>query len=249
MRSTPMPKAKPLHLLGVVVDEAVHVGVDHAGAHDLQPAGVLARAAAGAAAQAAVHIHLDAGLGEREEVRAHADAAVGAEELAREVSHGALQVGQGDALVDDEALDLVEHGRVRGVRVAAVHLAGAQHVDGRPLRLHDAHLHRRGVGAQQHAAVRVQHGLGHGLARLFHPEGVVGRARRVAGRRVERREVVVVQLHLGAVRDAVAQADEDVLHLAHGLADEVLVAGREGLAGQRDVDTLGGQRGAERGAP
>ena len=44
----------------------------------------------------------------------------------------------------------------------------------------------------------------------------------------------------------VAEADEDVLDLAHRLADEVLVAGRERLAGQGDVDALVGQRGGER---
>ena len=169
MRSTPMPKAKPLHLLGVVADEAVDVRVDHAGAHDLEPAGVLAGAAALAAAQLAAHVDLDARLGEREEVRPHADGAVGAEELAREVVHRALEVGQRDALVDDEALDLVEHRRVRGVGVAAVDLAEADDVDGRPLLLHDAHLDGRGVGAQQHAAVGVHDGLGHGLALLRPP--------------------------------------------------------------------------------
>src|SRR5665647_3358281 len=63
-------------LLGVVVDEVVDRGVDHAGAHDLEPAGVLARAAALAAAEPAAHVHLDARLGEREEVRAHTDGAL-----------------------------------------------------------------------------------------------------------------------------------------------------------------------------
>ena len=172
--------------------------------------------------------------------------AVAAEELPREVRDGALEVGQGDALVHDQALDLVEHRRVRRVRVAPVHLAEAEHVDGRLLLLHDAHLDGRGVGAQQDAAVGVHDRLGHRLALLDDPERVVGGARGVARRRVERREVVVVELDLGAFGDAVAEADEDVLDLAHGLADEVLVAGREGLAGQGDVDALVGQRGGER---
>ena len=164
----------------------------------------------------------------------------------REVVHGALEVGERDALVDDEALDLVEHRRVRGVGVAPIDLAEADDVHGRPLLLHDAHLHGRRVGAQQHAAVGVHDGLGHGLALLHHPEGVVGGARRMARRRVERREVVVVELDLGALGDTVAEADEDVLDLAHRLGDEVLVTGGEGLTGQRDVEALVGQRGGER---
>src|SRR5665647_549429 len=135
-------------LLGVVIDELVGCRVDHAGAHDLEPAGVLAGAAALAAAELAAHVDLDARLGEREEVRAHTDGALAAEELLREVVHGTLEIGERDALVDDEALDLVEHRRVRGVGVAAVDLAEADDVDGRPLLLHDAHLHGRGVGAR-----------------------------------------------------------------------------------------------------
>jgi hypothetical protein len=97
------------------------------------------------------------------------------------------------------------------------------------------------VGAQQHAAVLVDHGLGHRLALLPHPEGVVRRARRVAGRGVERREVVVVELDLGALGDAVAEADEDVLDLAHRLADEVLMTGREGHPREGDVEALAGE--------
>src|SRR5674536_17212 len=57
-------------------------------------------------------------------------------------------------------------------------------------------------------------------------------------RRVQRGEVVVVELHLRALGDLVAEADEDVLDLAHRLADEVLVAGREGPAGKGDVEAL-----------
>ena len=70
-------------------------------------------------------------------------------------------------------------------------------------------------------------------------------ARGVARRRVERREVVVVELDLGSLGDVVAEPDEDVLDLLHRLADEVLVAGREGLTGQSDVEALVLERGAE----
>jgi len=76
---------------------------------------VLARATAFAAAEPAVDIDLDARLGEREEVRAHADRPLPAEERLGEVMDSALEIGERDAFVDDEALDLVEHGRVRGV--------------------------------------------------------------------------------------------------------------------------------------
>ena len=105
-----------------------------------------------AAAQEARDVELDARLGEREVVRAQADLAVGPEERAREVLERALEVRQREAAVDREALDLLEHRRVRRVeRVAAVDAARADHVDRRRLLLHHAHLHRRGLRAQADA--------------------------------------------------------------------------------------------------
>ena len=53
---------------------------------------------------------------------------------------------------------------------------------------------------------------------------VLHRARRVAGREVQRLEVVPVVLDLGTLGDLVAEADEHVLELALALGDEVEVA-------------------------
>ena len=50
----------------------------------------------------------------------------GAEEALGELGEHALQVGHRDVLVDEEALDLVEHRRVRRVVVAAVRRARAR---------------------------------------------------------------------------------------------------------------------------
>ena len=59
---------------------------------------------------------------------------------------------------------------------------------------------------------------------------VLHRARRVAGREVQRLEVVPVVLDLGAFGDLVAEADEHVLELAPALGDEVQVAAARGRA-------------------
>ena len=68
-------------------------------------------------------------------MRAQPDLAVGPEERAREVLERALEVRQREARVDGEALDLLEHRRMRGVeRVATVDAARADHVDRRRLR-------------------------------------------------------------------------------------------------------------------
>ena len=154
----PHPEGEALDALGVVAvvaHELEHVRVDHPGAEDLDPGRALAQRAAlsrrqdPAVAVEARDVDLDARLGEREEVRAQPDLALGAEDRARERQQRALEVGERDALVDREPLDLVELRRVRGVGVAAVDAARDDDVDRRRLLLHRADLHRRGVGAQQ----------------------------------------------------------------------------------------------------
>ena len=54
----------------------------------------------------------------------------------------------------------------------------------------------------------------------------------------ERRRSCATCLDLAAVEDLVAEPEEDVLDLAADLRDQVQVAARELLAGQRDVDDL-----------
>ena len=121
-------------------------------------------------------------------------------------------------------------GRVGGVGVAPVDLAGHDHEDRRRLRLHRPDLHRRGVGAQQHLGVRL------------HVEGVLEHPRRVPGRVVERGEVVVVVLDLGPLDHPVAEADHHVLDLPRRAGDQVQVPGRaRRRAGQGDVDPVARQ--------
>src|SRR5438552_1157754 len=96
-------------LARVVAAVAQDDGMDHAGAGNLQPAGVLADAAAGAATNHAVHVHLDARLGEREVAAAEAHALIGPVHQVGEFDEDAFQVGDGDLFADGDALDLVEH--------------------------------------------------------------------------------------------------------------------------------------------
>ena len=80
-------------------------------------------------------------------------------------------------------------------------------VDRGRLGLHAADLHRGGVGAQHHVVRDV--------------EGVRVLARRVVRVVVERIEVVLVGVDLGALGHVEAQAEEDVLDLAPGLREQV----------------------------
>ena len=123
----------------VVADRAQHIGMDHAGAAHLQPAGVLADAAARAAADRAVDGEIDARLDEGEEVAAEADAPLRSEELPRHLGQRSLEVGHRDVAIDRQPLELVEHPLVRGVlRLVAVDAAGNDHAHRRLGLLHDA---------------------------------------------------------------------------------------------------------------
>ena len=115
--------------------------------------------------------------------------------------------------------------------------AGRDHVDRRRLRLHHAHLHGRGVRAQQHLL---------GLAQL-HVERVLHRAGGMTGREVERLEVVPVELDLGTFGDLVAEADEHVFELAPDPRDRMQMAAPVLAPAEREVEPVRGP--ATRRAP
>ena len=144
-------------------------------------------------------------------MRPQADVALVAEDRPREGQQRALQVAERQVLVDRQALDLVELGRVRGVVVGPVDAARDDDVQRRRLQLHRAHLHRRGLRAQDHVVGDV--------------EGVRLRPRRVVRVVVERVEVVVGEVDLRALDDPVAEPDEDVLDLAPRGGEDVQVPG------------------------
>src|SRR5690606_16054099 len=154
---------EPGVLLGVDAAGAQDVGVDHAAAAPLDPAGpaLLLREP---------DVDLGGRLGEREERGPQPGARRRPEHGARERVEGPLEVGHRDAAVDREPLHLVEHRGVGGVEgVGAERAAGAHHVDGQLPLQQGADLHRGGVGAQHHAGAL-------GLAQV---EGVLHRARGV----------------------------------------------------------------------
>src|SRR5512140_3013152 len=137
------PEGEPGVFLGVDPAVPEHVRVDHAGAHDLDPARARARAARGALrgarapAEDARHRDVDARLDEREERRAETDLRIGREESPRERGERALEVRERDALAHREAFHLVEDRRVARVDVVlAVDAARNDDPDRRLLRKH-----------------------------------------------------------------------------------------------------------------
>src|SRR3954451_19603265 len=123
---------KPLPLRRIEPDVPEDDRVDPARAAHLDPAGVLADAAAAAAADEAGDVELDRRLREREVARPHPHLPLRAEEPAEEFQHCPLQVGERDAAVDGQALDLQERRRVGRIgRVAAVAPSGRHEADRR----------------------------------------------------------------------------------------------------------------------
>ncbi len=96
-RSRPKPKANPENSSGSMPQLRQHVGVHHAAAAQLQPRAV-----------GALEVELGRRLGEREVGRAQAHVPPRAEVGLGEHVDGAGQVGEGDAPVDHQALELVE---------------------------------------------------------------------------------------------------------------------------------------------
>src|SRR6185369_11406435 len=123
------PPGKALIDVGIDAAGAQHVRMHHAAAENLEP--VLAFAKANLTLVApALDVDLERGLGERKERRPepHVDV-VDLEECLAELVQDPLEMAEMRTLVDDEALDLVELRRVRGVGIDAIGPARADDAD------------------------------------------------------------------------------------------------------------------------
>ena len=174
-------------------------------------------------------------------MRAEAGLAIRAEDLLAHVVKRALQVAEGDALVDNQALNLVELRKVRGVsHIAAVHLARRDNVDGKLLVLHHVNLHAGSLSTQQHVGLAAHvraHSLAVGIDRTVnHIERILHGTAGMIGRRVQSREIVVVGLHLGSFGYRIAQAKEDLGNLVNHAVDEMARAHLLRATGKRHVN-------------
>src|SRR5215212_10270093 len=147
------PEGKTAVDVRVVADRTQDIGMDHAGATHLQPAGALANPAAGSATDGAVDREVDPRLDERKEVAPETGAPLGTEELPRHLGKGSLEVCHGDVAVDGQSLELMQHPLVRGVlRLVAIDATGNDHSYRRLGLLHHASPHRRRVCTQHDLA-------------------------------------------------------------------------------------------------
>ena len=95
------------------------------------------------------------------------------------------------ALIDDETFDLMEHRRMRLIRVTAIGAARNDHADRRLLRHHRPDLHRACMGAQQ---------LAFAILVRIKEERIVHLARRMAERKIQRGKIIKIIFDIGTFR-------------------------------------------------
>ena len=148
-------------------------------------------------------------------------------------------MGHGQALVDRQALHLVEDRGVGLVElVGPEDLAGAGDVERRLGGEHGAGLHRGGVGAQHEVGRRARLTAHRGAIDI---EGVLHLPRRMIGVEVEGVEVEPLVLELGALGDGPAHGDEKIGDLIDQDVERMPRAGGQTRRGDGDIDGLGGQ--------
>ena len=143
------------------------------------------------------------------------------------------EVGHRDVAVDHQALDLVEHRHVRRVRrVATEHPARRDDVDRRFLGRASCGSARARCGS---ATTSCRRGPGRDM---IDEQRVELTSSRVPVAHVQGLEVVPVGLHLRALGDLEAEADERVLETFPGLGDEVGVAALRAAHELGEVESL-----------
>ena len=136
---------------------------------------------------------------------------------------GRLEVTDGNALVDQQAFDLVEHRRVAEIRIATVDPPGNNDPNRRFSALHHPRLHRRCMGAEKVSLGKV--------------EGVLIVTRRVIGGQVQGLEVVEVVLDLGTGLHGETHLTEDPLELPASAGHRVQGPAPRAPGGQANVGT------------
>jgi len=200
--------------IGIIIDETEDGWIDHTGSGDFEPSALFAETAALALAENAGKVIFSARFGEGEKAGPEPDANLFViENLLGESEHDAFKVSKRDAAVDDQSLDLVKGWRMGGIRgIFSEAAAGCDHAYRRFLRFHCADLHRRGMGPEHKAAIKIK--------------GILHVARGVILGDIEGRKVVVFAFDFRPLLNTKAHAGEDLLDFIHNLKHRMEAADR-----------------------
>ena len=184
-----------------------HVRVDHAATAPFEPAGA-------ALLVREPQVELGARLREREIARTQTGLGFRAEHGNSQLVQHTLEIRHGQMLVYCERLALVEHRRMRGVKlVRAEHAAGRRDVQRNPAGEQGAHLIGRSLRAQHHVGPHEPRGI-LGLIALD-IEGVLHLAGGMVGAEVQGVEVVPLGFHFRACGNLPTHGNEEVLDIFH----------------------------------
>ena len=124
-------------LIGIKTCGAQYIGMRRSAGHYLDPAYMLADAAAFSATHLALHVDLESGLHEGEESRSHTYGNVSAENLTQYALYQDLTGSKGYILINDKRLILEESSLMMRIRsLISVHASGINESVGRLVCLH-----------------------------------------------------------------------------------------------------------------
>ena len=221
-------------LVGVKSCRTKYVGVRSSAGHDLDPADVLANAAALAAANEASHIDLKAGLNEGEEACSHSYGNVLTEHLGENALDHDLTCGIGEILVNDECFVLEEGSLVASVGgLVSVNATGVNEAIGGLVCLHISYAIAREVRTETKLVVS--------RARIvsLEPIGVHALTCGVVRREIQIVERVVFACDLGAREHLKAHRAKGVVEVVAHLCDGVKSADLGLKAGDGAVEVCG----------
>jgi len=195
----PHPEGKAGILVGVDAEVFQHFRMYHTAAEDLYPTGMFAYAAAAAAADPAVDIHLGAGFREGEIGGAETDFDILPEHLLYKEIERLFQIGEADILIHIQSFRLVKKTmRPCADGLIAVYATGTDDPDRRLLPLHRPCLYIAGMCTQQPIGLLVD------IESVLHIPG------RMVLRHVEGGKIMPVVFDLGAFRHGKTQSSENM---------------------------------------
>ena len=197
------------------------VGIDHAGAQNLNPATPFAESAPLLATENTRDIDFDARFREREETRPQPNLGVFAEERLGKELKDTTKMCQIEAFLNMKPLDLMEHGGMRHVVIAAVDGAGRDDADGRFIVEHRAHLNR--------ARVRTEQGA------IFKHQGILHVACRMVCWEIQGFEIEIIPFGLRPLCDFKPHGEKDVFDFTLCLLEDVFCTADGRSSRQREV--------------
>src|SRR6185295_17156822 len=217
------PECEPREFLRIDADLFQYVWMNHSASAQFNPTRTLAHSASGASADITTEVDFRRRLGEWKIRRAKPGSHARPKHHLDEPLQCSFQIGKRDVAIDVQAFDLEEHWIVSRVGcVASEHAARRNHSQRRLLTLHRVYLNSRCLTPKSEVFRNIKR--------------IGGIARRVAGRNIERVEVVKAGFDLGSIFNRITHRHKHVLDFLPNERERMKMPVSGPRAGQRDID-------------